>query len=135
MRDSCLGAPNTSIRHILGLRECLVAFCALLTLACSTDGIVSVSPNSASRTIAAAVGQELRISLGNVGPAEYESPPQISSPVLMFLGVDVIPPFNPGGPTQQFRFEAMGTGQAIVHFRRLLEDSVVSTVDDTVQIR
>ena len=124
-----------SIRRILGRRKCLVAFSALLTLACGTDSIVSVPADRASRTIAAAVGEELRITLGNVGPAEYESPPQISSPVLMFLGVDVIPPFNPGGPTQQFRFEAVSAGQAIVHFRRLLVDSVVATIDDTVQIR
>jgi hypothetical protein len=105
------------------------------SLACGADRVVSVLPDGVSRTIAVAVGQELRITLGNVGPAQYESPPEISSSVLQFVDVEVIPPFNPGGPTQQFRFRAVSPGQAIVRFRQLLGDSVVSVVEDTVEIR
>jgi hypothetical protein len=104
-------------------------------LACGADRIASVPADSVSRTIAVSAGEELRITLGNVGPAAYESPPLISSAVLKFVGVEVIPPFNPGGPTQQFRFQAVSAGQAIVRFRRLLGDSVVSFVEDTIQIR
>jgi hypothetical protein len=105
-----------------------------LVLGC-TDRIVSPPDDGASRAIHMAVGQELRITLGNVGPAVYESPPQISSPALTFLDVAVIPPFTPAGPTQQFRFKAVSAGTPIVHFRRLLGDSVVRTVDDTILIR
>lgn len=105
-----------------------------LAVDCGGDRIVSPPADSASRTIRMAVGQELRITLGNVGPASYESPPRISSSALVFLAESVIPPFNPGGPTQQFRFKALTAGQAIVHFRRLLGDSVVSVVADTIQI-
>jgi hypothetical protein len=76
----------------------------------------------------------VRITLGNAGPALYESPPRISSNVVTYLGVDVIPPFNPGGPTQQFRFGVVSTGTAVVRFRRLLGDSVVFVVEDTIRI-
>ncbi len=122
-------------RRLLGARKCFIAFSTVLALACSADRIISVPPNSASQTIAAAVGEEIHITFGNVGPAQYESPPQISSPELMFLGVEDVPPNNPGGPTQRFRFKAVRAGQAIIHFRRVLQEEVVSAVDDTVQIR
>jgi hypothetical protein len=107
----------------------------VLLLACDAGGIVSVPADSGSRTIVASVGQEIQITLGNVGPAEYESPPRISSGVVTYLGVDVIPPYNPGGPTQRFRFKAVGLGEAIIDFRRLLGDSVIFTVHDTIQAR
>lgn len=106
----------------------------VLLLAACAD-IVSVPSDGRSRTVAVAPGQELRVTLGNIGPAQYESPPQISSDALTFLDVQVIPPFNPGGPTQQFRFRGASRGQAIVHFRRLLGDSVIFTVEDTVNVR
>jgi hypothetical protein len=105
-----------------------------LVVSCGADQIVSVPSNSSSRSLSLTVGQELRVTLGNVGPAEYENPPQISSTALSFLGVEVIPPFTPAGPTQQFRFKAVSPGNAIVRFRRLLGDSVVSFVEDSVQI-
>lgn len=120
--------------HPLARRLSHVPLWLTLVVACGADRIVSVPPASLSRTVVVAVGQELRITLGNVGPAQYESPPQISSLALTFLGVDVIPPFTPAGPTQQFRFQAVSAGQAIVHFRRLLGDSVVSFVEDTIAI-
>ena len=103
--------------------------------ACASDAIVSVPPDSQHRTVQVSVGQEIHITLGNVGPAEYESPPQISSPAISFLGVDVVPPFTPAGPTQQFSFKAVQRGVAAIHFRRLLGDSLVYTVDDTVVVR
>lgn len=106
-----------------------------LVTACGGDTVVSASTDAVSRTFTAAVGQELRIALGNVGPATYESPPQISSSILSYVDVEVVPPFNPGGPTQEFRFKAVSPGRAIVRFRRVLGESVVSSVEDTVEIR
>jgi hypothetical protein len=113
----------------------LASLIAIAASACAPDAIVSVPPDSQNRTVQVSVGQELHIALGNVGSAEYESPPQISSPAISFLGVDIIPPFTPAGPTQQFRFKAAQRGVAAIHFRRLLGESVVQTVDDTVVVR
>ena len=113
----------------------VAALALVCSIACGADRIVSVAADGGSRTVGLAVGEELRITLGNVGPAQYESPPRISSSALEFVNVEVIPPFNPGGPTQQFRFQAVRAGQAIVRFRRLLSDSLVSFVEDTVQVR
>ena len=122
------------IKSFLGRSRSLATWALAFSLACDADRVVSVSADSISRTIAVSAGQELRIALGNVGPVTYESPPQISSPILTFVDVHVIPPFNPGGPTQQFRFHAVSPGLAIVRFRQFLGDSVVSIVEDTVQI-
>lgn len=104
-----------------------------LIQACGADRIVGVPADGVSRTVSVAVGQELRITLGNVG-SQYESPPQISSAALTFLGVEVIPPFTPAGPTQQFRFKAVSTGRVIVDFHRVFSDALESFVEDTVQI-
>jgi hypothetical protein len=107
----------------------------LVLVACEAAGIVSIPPDQHNVSIAVYPGDEIRIALGNVGPAIFEDIPQISSTSIRFLGVDVIPPFNPGGPTQQFRFSAQHSGQAVITFRRLLGDSVVSRVVDTVEVR
>ena len=110
------------------------AACVWLGVACSGQGIVDVR-HQPSGTTWITLGDELRVTLGNVGPAEYASPPTLSSNVLSFLDVSVIPPFNPGGPTQQFRFRAASRGQAIITFRRMLDTSIVSKVVDTVNVR
>jgi len=107
----------------------------MLTAACGADKIASVAADSRSQTIAVATGQKLDITLGNVGPAQYEATPQLSSPALTFLGVEVVPPYTPAGPTQRFHFRAEARGVAIVRFRRMLGDSVISVVEDTVDVR
>ena len=101
--------------------------------ACGSDRLL-VDDNR-SQVVLARVGQEIDITLGNVGGATYESPPHISSPVLTYLGVDIVPPFTPAGPNQRFRFKAVARGDAIVQFRRTLIDSLVSTVEDTIDVR
>ena len=123
------------IKFVLARSRYLGIGALAICLACETDHIVSVPWEGIGRTIAVSVGQELRITLGNVGPAQYESPPQISSAVIRFVDVQVVPPFTPAGPTQQFRFLAVSPGQAVIRFRRLLGDTVVSFVEDTVRIR
>ena len=99
----------------------------------SVDG-VSVAGQS-SRTIAVAVGQEIDVTLGNVGPAVYVSPPRISSGALTFLGVEDALPHVPAGATQRFRFKAVRRGQAIVTFTREPWHSMVRVVEDTFQVR
>ena len=107
----------------------------VVVASCGSDGITSIV-GTTSQTIVAELGDEVQITLGNVGPGEYVSPPQISSTVLTFLSVDVVPPFTPAGPNQRFRFKTNARGQAIVSFRRFLNDSQLGpSVDDTVKVR
>jgi hypothetical protein len=107
---------------------------AWLTAAgCKSDTLVNVI--AGSQTISAHVGQEIAITLGNVGPGTYGSPPEMSSDVLTYIGVEVVPPFTPAGPTQRFRFTAAMPGRTIVVFRRSLNDQTLAVVTDTVDVR
>ena len=108
---------------------------SLFVASCGSDGVAGIV-GTTSQTVVANVGDEVQITLGNVGPGEYVSPPQISSAVLTFLSVDVVPPYTPAGPNQRFRFKAIARGQAIVSFRRFLNASPLGpAVDDTVKVR
>jgi hypothetical protein len=111
----------------------LLSVIVFVIIACSADAVLGA--DSRSQSISARVGQQVEVTLGNVGPAIYESPPMISSNVVTYLGVDVVPPYNPGGPTQRFSFKAVGAGQAVVTFRRTLDGALVSVVEDTVKVR
>jgi len=112
-----------------------VLLSCIIVASCGSDGITSIV-GTASQTIVAELGDEVQITLWNVGPGEYVSPPQISSTVLTFLSVDVVPPFTPAGPNQRFRFKTNSRGQAIVSFRRFLNDSQIGpSVDATVKVR
>jgi hypothetical protein len=106
---------------------------AIAVAACAADRVTTVG--SGNDVILARLGQEVDITLGNVGPATYQSPPDISAPVLSYLGVGVVPPYTPAGPNQQFRFKAVSRGDATVEFRRTLQDSLVSVVTNYVSVR
>lgn len=108
---------------------------SLSLIACSSEPTANISDGSKARTIVASIGQEVHITLGNVGPATYETPPQISSSAIIYLGVQVVPPFTPAGPNQQFQFRAAHKGDAVIVFRRFLGESLVSVVEDTIQVR
>jgi hypothetical protein len=125
---------NFASRRVL-VRLVLLSLGLLFLGACDSDSLVGTGVYSGSESIVANRGQEIDIKLGNVGPATYASPPSISSDVLAYLGVDIVPPYDPGGPTQLFRFRAEASGEAIVTFQRVLGDSLVSTVQDTVRVR
>ena len=116
-------------------RHAVVLLATLLVSGCGADKILSVSSDAGDQTIVATLGQEIQVTLGNVGPAVYESPPQISSNAVTYLGVDVVPPYTPAGPTQRFRLRASREGQAVVEFRRMLGDSLVSVFEDTIRVR
>jgi hypothetical protein len=114
--------------------RCIIPAVALAIGACGLDGVVGI--DSRSQSISVRIGQEIEVTLGNVGAAIYESPPTMfPSDVVSYLGVDVIPPYNPGGPTQRFRFKAVNSGRAVITFRRTLTGAVVSTVMDTLEVR
>lgn len=128
-------------RHLESLRtripatRLLLPLAVLLFAACGSDNVVGVRANGVSSTITANRGQKIDVQLGNVGPAMWASPPSISSPVLEYRGVEIVPPFNPGGPTQLFHFRAVAPGEAIVAFERVLGDSIVASFQDTVLVR
>ena len=86
-----------------------------------------------SQTISMAVGQELQIIVGTLGPGSYDSP-AISSPAIMQVPDhgDVLP-VTPGGPTQRFSFVAQAAGQAIITLGQSGRTTFRSdTVRDTV---
>ena len=114
-------------------RRVMFAAALLAAAGCKSDTLLNVA--AGSQTISAHVGQEIAITLGNVGPGTYASPPEMSSAVLTYIGVDVVPPFTPAGPTQRFRFTAAMPGRAIVVFRRSLDDQTLAVVQDTVDVR
>jgi hypothetical protein len=117
------------------MRACAAAGLVIALVGCGDGSVITVPADRLNGRIVARAGDEVRITLGNVGPAEYASPPEVSSAVISFLGVGVIPPFEPGGPTQQFRFVANRPGEAIVTFRRMLGGDEVQRVVDTVDVR
>jgi hypothetical protein len=100
--------------------------------ACSDNFITTVPSDQRNRSVSVQLGEELDIVLGSVGPG-FNDVPEVSSPALRFIDVDVIPPFNPGGPTQKFRFVAVERGTAIVTFHRF--EPFQSVVQDTVEVR
>lgn len=122
----CTTRSSRSVRLLMAVLCCAI-------ISCGADGVLGL--NGQSQTHSARVGQEIEVTLGNVGPAIYESPPGVSSSAVAFLSVDVVPPFNPGGPTQRFRFKAISAGVAIVSFRRTLSGTLVSVVEDTIQVQ
>jgi hypothetical protein len=86
--------------------------------------------------IPAAVGQELGVKLGTIGPGMFDSLPAISSTRLRFIDAAVVGPYEPGGPQQLFRFTAVASGRVIVAFRFSsgTEDSSRQVVD-TIDVR
>lgn len=107
--------------------------------ACGGKNPVSVSitgSNNQSFTVPA--GTEFTVTLQNIGPGEYSSPPSVSSGAVQFLDVSIVGPNIPAGPKQQFRFNAATRGTAIVVFRRTgagAGPEMLPSVEDTVQVR
>lgn len=110
---------------------CAAAVLAMTSVACHA-ALRSLGPDERNRSLGAHVGDRIEIVLGNVGPGQFESPPEISSSVLQFVDVSAVMPPNPGGVTQRFRFDAVAHGRALVRFRHN-ESRVV--VEDTVVVR
>jgi hypothetical protein len=61
-------------------------------------------------TLVASVGQQIEITLGTVGPAQYGKP-EVSSAAIRLESVALGWPANPGGPTFTYIFEAAAEGQ------------------------
>ena len=88
-------------------------------------------------SVIASVGQEVDITLGTVGPGQFDDPSVASGPV-QFLTSAVVAPFVPAGPRQQFRFAATARGQTVVVFHHSQGDTYPFTpadVADTIIVR
>ena len=85
----------------------------LTLLACNGESPIAVS-NLPGGTINMTVGQELDITLGNVGPGQYDTIPGTASPVVRFVGVTFVTPAVPAGPTQRFQYVAQSAGRAVI---------------------
>jgi len=105
--------------HSFGFARCLAAASVLAVGACTTE---MASP--ADYTVA--VGQQLNITLRTIGPGAYDATPAISSPIVHFITMVVVQPYNPGGPIQQFSFEAQARGRATITFHRSESTAVAS---------
>ena len=90
----------------------------------------------AGRTVAAAIGDEIDVTLQTIGPGQYGDP-SVSSGAAVFLGESPAGPQNPGGPTQLFRFEAVASGRAditIPHDGDAPQGPVVPAFSITVRV-
>ncbi|MBK8649651.1 MAG: hypothetical protein IPN16_24550 [Gemmatimonadetes bacterium] len=114
-------------------RRTAAAFTVLmLSLAgCASDRVVAVD-GTANRRVVVAVGSEIGVTLGTVGPGEYTSPPNVSSAVVRFLDVTPVGPSVPAGVRQRFRLKAVTAGRAIIVFHHSAEGPVVT---DTIDVR
>jgi hypothetical protein len=83
-------------------------------IGCGSSGSETISLNNADsgRTVVAAVGDKVEVTLQTVGPGQYGIPTSSSASVI-FLG-ESSPPGqpNPGGVRQLYRFEAVASGRA-----------------------
>jgi hypothetical protein len=103
---------------------------ALLIIgACSNNPLAIES--SGNKTLTLEVGQELDLTVGTVGPGQYQSP-TVSSTSVVFLGDSIIGPYTPAGPRQLFRFGGASTGSAIIV---LTHSGNEPTITDTVLVR
>jgi hypothetical protein len=112
---------------------CAVMLMAISFGACVSEPIAVLAVRgSESQTLRMSVGQELTVTLQTVGPGAYQSPPDISSSAVRFLHAELVGPFVPAGPTQQFRFRAEARGEAVITFSH---SGTNRTLNNTVIVR
>lgn len=116
-------------------QRAILASSGLVVVACGGDAITNVNATGNAQTIVVGVGQLVDITFHNVGPGAYDSPPTLSSDGVSFMGEDDVPPYNPGGVTQRFRFRTLSKGDVVVSFRRDAGSFGVTVVEDTIRVR
>jgi hypothetical protein len=94
----------------------LVYACAcvlLLTFGCGSSGRQTISLNNTDtgRSVVAAVGDKIEVTLQTIGPGQYGDP-IVSSDSVMFLGESSAGAPNPGGARQLYQFDAVASGRA-----------------------
>jgi len=134
-RDILEGKVQENIAWGVGLITAV-----LVAGGCSASTSNSVPPvvlkYAPSQTINLAVGQELEITVGTLGPGSYGAPTISSAAVVQVPDYTVDSIVTPGGPTQHFRFMAQGAGQAVITLGQSGRTTFHSdTVRDTVIVR
>ncbi len=74
---------------------------------------ISLQNSDSGRTILISIGDEVDVTLGTVGPGQYDTP-ALSSGSVRFLGMAFVGPPRPSGPTQLFQFEGATAGRTEV---------------------
>jgi len=72
---------------------------------------VSLDNADNGRVLSVRPGDEVHVTLQTIGPGEYDLP-NISTSAVVFLGVSILTPQNPGGPRQLFQFKVVAVGHA-----------------------
>jgi hypothetical protein len=113
---------------------------ALLTVAgnCGSNQTTeasTVSFDNANQSFIVFVGNQLDVTLLNIGPTEVTDPPTVSTSAIAYLGWEVSPLTVPAGLTQRFKFLAQRRGDAIVRFLRRDGTRVIATVEDTIRVQ
>ena len=88
----------------------------VIACGCGTSDDVrplALTGDASGSTTVASVGQEIDITLGTIGPGQYDTP-IVSAPCVHFLDMSFPATQNPGGPTQLFRFQSVSTGTATI---------------------
>jgi hypothetical protein len=92
---------------------CALALSLSATVNCDSreTQTIRLQNGDSGRSVTAAVGDTIEITLQTIGPGQYGNP-SVSSPSVRFLGESAAEPANPGGARQLYRFEAASTGRA-----------------------
>lgn len=109
------------------------AMCATM-LTCLGACAPTTIDATAARTVAS-VGQEVDITLQNVGPGEFETPPKVSLSAVHYVTVVLATPYVPAGETQRFSFVAARPGRAIVTFQETGSSFGNGTAVDTIDVQ
>jgi hypothetical protein len=112
--------------HLSGLHRVLVAASLFAIAGCSATV-------EAPADYTVGVGQNLNITLSNIGSGVYDTP-VISAPIIRYLTVADVPPYTPGGPNQQFTFVALKPGRVTLTFSRPLDSGSIMTKSVVVQV-
>jgi hypothetical protein len=76
-----------------------------------SDNELSLDNGDNGRVLSVRPRDEIHVTLQTIGPGEYELP-SVSSAAVVFLGVSLLTPPNPGGPRQLFQFRVVAVGHA-----------------------
>jgi hypothetical protein len=111
----------------------------LLTTGCgsSANQTLSLDNGDTGRSVVAAVGDKIEVTLQTIGPGQYGDP-ILSSGSVMFLGESSAGAPNPGGARQLYPFEAVASGHAdvsIPHSGERPEGPVVPAFAITVEVK
>jgi hypothetical protein len=107
-------SPSSVLLVAVGLScvSCGIAF-AQKGDSSSRQQSLSLNFTNNGQRLTAEVGQQIEITLGIVGPRQYDTP-QVSGPAIRLDTIELTGPQNPGGPTYVYIFSAVLEGEAQV---------------------